>query len=59
MEVKTISYSMLRKTEDFENDRAEVMVELAEGDSVGEAVKVAKRCCERALATSSEAYEGF
>jgi len=59
MKVKTIAYAMLRKTDQFENDRAEVTIELEGGDDVAEAVKRVKRVCEKALATSTDQYEGF
>lgn len=57
MKIKTISYSMLRVTKQYENDRAEVTVELNEGDDPGEAVKMARDVCEKALATRD--YKGF
>lgn len=59
MRVKQISYSMLRKTKMYENDRAEAVIEFDEqaGENVGDAVKLAKKICERALATTD--YEGF
>jgi hypothetical protein len=59
MRITTITYAMLRKTDTYENDRAEVTVEINEGESLGEAVKLAKRACERALVTSAEEYDGF
>lgn len=66
MKVQAIKYAMLRKTEEFENDRVEVTVELERGDAVGDAVREAKRICEAALqsdeivpahATFEDAYE--
>ena len=60
MKVKAIRYAMLRKTGQYENDRAEVEVELQEGDTVAEAVKSAKKLCEKALKTDPDfEYEGF
>lgn len=57
MRVKEISYAMLRVTKAYENDRVEVTVEINEGEEVGDAVKLAKNACKRALVTTN--YEGF
>lgn len=54
MRIRSVSYSMLRITKQFENDRVEVSVEVAEGDSVRDAVRLAKRTCEEALAQPSK-----
>lgn len=49
MKVQAIKYAMLRKTDEFENDRCEVTIELETGDLVGDAVREAKVICEAAL----------
>ena len=49
MKVKEITYGMLRVKAQYENDRVEVRVELAEGDSVVDAVHEAKAICAAAL----------
>lgn len=50
MKIKTITYGMLRKTEQYENDRAEVTLELEPGDDdFGPVVDRAKALCELAL----------
>ncbi len=49
MKVRSISYSMLRKTTTYENDRAEVTLELELGDSFESAVERAKELCTEAL----------
>ncbi len=56
MKVKQISYSMLRVTKQFENDRVEVVIELGPKDEVADAVKEAKRLCEKSLQTSSRGF---
>ena len=59
MYISHIEYKMLRVTGKFENDSAEVTVQLEEGEDVGTAVKMAKKACEKALNTSTEHYKGF
>jgi hypothetical protein len=49
MKVKEITYSMLRKTDPFENDRVEVTIELKAGEKVESVVKKAKELCVAAL----------
>ena len=53
MKIKTVSYSMLRKTSNYENDRAEVVVELEKGDTFESATLRAKQLCETALVLKS------
>ena len=50
MKVKTVTYSMLRVTNLFENDRVEVTVELDTGDTAAKALAYARRECKKALA---------
>lgn len=59
MRVTKVTYAMLRVTKAYENDRAEVTIELDEaaGDSVATAFKHAKKLCEKALKTTE--YKGF
>ena len=54
MRIKTVTYSMLRQTKQFEHVE---IVELAETDDVAKAVRFAKETCERALKTTD--YKGF
>lgn len=57
MKVKTLTYAMLRKTDQFENDRAEVTVDLGPRDTFEDAVDLAKsKCCE---ALNHEPYSRF
>lgn len=49
MQVRTITYAMLRSKRQFENDRAEATVELEPGDTIDGAIAEAKRVCELAL----------
>jgi hypothetical protein len=49
MQVKAVTYAMLRKTEPFENDRVEVTIEVQKGDKLGDVVREAKRVCYAAL----------
>lgn len=49
MKIKTITYGMLRKTEMYENDRAEV----TDADDFGTCVDRAKALCETALGRKS------
>jgi hypothetical protein len=49
MKIKSLTYAMLRVTGKFENDRAEVEVEIDESDDFESAVAFAKLQCERAL----------
>ena len=51
MIVKSLTYSTLRVTAQYENDRAEVTIELAKGDKFLDAVREAKRLCAEALRT--------
>lgn len=51
MIVKSLTYSTLRVTAQYENDRAEVTIELAKGDKFPDAVREAKRLCAEALRT--------
>ncbi len=61
MRVKTVTYGMLRKTEQFENDRAEVTIELNEDESapsfVRQAMLLAKKTCFAALGEGREIVE--
>lgn len=61
MKIKTITYRMLRVTEQFENDAVEVTVQLNANEDEGEAVRMAKSTCEKALATRDNPprYQGF
>lgn len=54
MKVKTITFAMLRKTDNFENDRAEVTVELGDGDDVIVARTLAVTECEKVLDTAND-----
>lgn len=49
MKIKTLGYSSLRVTRQFENDRAEVVIEIEKGDKLGDVVREAKRICDAAL----------
>lgn len=49
MRIVEISYSMLRKTDDFENDRASVTIQLDPEDDVGAAALEAKATCRSML----------
>lgn len=53
MRVTSVEYSMVRVTKPFENDRSTITIELAEGDSVGDAVRQAKTMCLAALKSSN------
>lgn len=62
MKVKAITYAMLRKTEPFENDRAEVTIEVDADDKLGDVVREAKRICAAALGaedTNVATYESI
>lgn len=54
MTVKTVTYSMLRVTKQYENDKIEVSIELAKGDDVATAIRKAKDLCRRGLKTDPE-----
>jgi len=58
MKISKITYSMLRMTGKFENDRTEVTVELSDDESVADAVRMAKTACMKALATDPD-YAGY
>jgi len=50
MKVTQVTYAMLRKlSDDFENDRVEVVIELEENDDVDRASARAQRLCKEAL----------
>lgn len=49
MKVRSITYSMLRVTGPYENDRVEVTVELGARDTVDAATLYAREECARAL----------
>ncbi len=49
MKVKTVTYSVLRVTKVFENDRAEVTIELEPGDTAAQALARARKECKKAL----------
>lgn len=51
MKIKTLLYAMLRKTNQYENDRAEVTVEIEDGDDMDVVVADAKATCEAMLLT--------
>lgn len=53
MKVKSVRFSMLRKTQDFENDRAECEVELGPKDEVDDAYALAISTCRAALNKSA------
>ena len=55
--VSKITYSMLRVINRFENDRAEVTVEITSADQVEEAIALAKQTCEDALKLKKQ-YRG-
>ena len=57
MRVKAVRYSMLRVTAQFENDRAEVEVELGPKDTVEDAILEAKAQCRVALRVDLEDRE--
>lgn len=52
MKVKSITYSMLRVTKPYENDRVEFTVELGPKDSAADVVARLKRACMVALTTN-------
>jgi len=54
MRVTIVRFAMLRKTEQFENDRAEAEVELGPEDSVEDAYLLAQTACLQGLKQSSE-----
>lgn len=49
MKIKTVTFAMLRVTKQYENDRAEVTVELGPNDDPQKAFDLAKRECLVAL----------
>jgi hypothetical protein len=49
MRVRTITYAMLRQGRQFENDRAEVTIDLDPGDVLLDVIDEAKRVCRLAL----------
>ena len=53
MKIKSVRFAMLRKTEDFENDRSECEVELGPKDTVEDAMALAIRTCKSGLSMSS------
>ncbi len=55
MKITQVSYQMLRVTKQFENDRAEVVIQLDEGDNVQEALEKARLECDTALASGRDA----
>lgn len=54
MRVTSVRFAMLRKTEQFENDRAEAEVELGPEDNVEDAYALARVACERGLKYAPE-----
>ena len=57
MKVKTIRYAMLRVTGQYENDRAEVEIELEDGDPPAVVIERAKRLCREALGKEQAAAD--
>lgn len=55
MKITEVTYSMLRVTKQFENDRAEVTVQLEEGDSPALSLEKARSICDESLAAGREA----
>ena len=55
MKVTEVSYSMLRVTRQFENDRVEVTIQLEEGDSPSKSLETARLLCDENLAAGREA----
>lgn len=49
MKIKSVTYAMLRVTKQFENDRAEVTIELDPKDKPSDAFDMAKKECLAAL----------
>lgn len=49
MQIRRITYAMLRVTGKFENDRAEVEVEINPEDNIWDAAMLAKQRCEEIL----------
>lgn len=49
MKVRTIAVAKLRVTGQFENDRAEAVIELEPGDEVAAAIDRAHEVCDQAL----------
>lgn len=57
MQVKAVSYSMLRATKSYENDRVEVTIELDKKDKLGDVVRKAKKICDAALRSKEPASD--
>jgi hypothetical protein len=55
MKITEVSYSMLRVTKQFENDRVEVTIQLEEGDSPSVSIEKARMLCDESLAAGREA----
>lgn len=55
MKVIAVTYSMLRVTKQFENDRAEVTVQLEDGDNPALSLEKARSICDESLAAGREA----
>lgn len=57
MKVKEVRYSMLRVTAQYENDRAEIAVEVEPKDDLDKVVTDVKAMCLAALLTGTEVAE--
>jgi hypothetical protein len=55
MKITEVSYSMLRVTKQFENDRVEVSIQLEDGDSPALSIEKARQLCDESLAAGREA----
>lgn len=55
MKVTEVSYSMLRVTKQFENDRVEITIQLEEGDSPSKSLETARLLCDENLAAGRDA----
>ena len=55
MKVTQVTYGMLRVTRQYENDRAEVVVQIEEGDNIQAALEKARAECDTALAAGRDA----
>jgi hypothetical protein len=58
MKVKTVSYAKLVSFERFNNHRAEVVIEVEEGDIAQEVLETAKALVDQALEVEKEANQG-
>lgn len=55
MKTIQVAYAMVCVTKQFENDRAEVVIQLEEGDSPAVALEKARSICDESLAAGREA----